>query len=62
MKLKVDVREKRLIKLLNAFIKQFAFKNITIEIENLPLGDVIICDDKGNEKLIVERKSLNDLA
>ena len=62
MKLKVDVREKRLIKLLNAFVKQFAFKNITIEIENLPLGDVIICDNEGNEKLIVERKSLNDLA
>ena len=47
MKLKVDVREKRLIKLLNAFAKQFDFKNITIEIENLPLGDVIICDDNG---------------
>ena len=62
MKLKVDVREKRLIKLLNALVKQFAFKNITIEIENLPLGDVIICDNEGNEKLIVERKSLNDLA
>ena len=26
------------------------------------MGDVIICDDEENEKLIVERKSLNDLA
>ena len=62
MKLKVDLREKRLIKLLRAYKNQFEFKKIDIEIENLPVGDVIICDEKGNEKLIVERKSLNDLA
>jgi ERCC4-type nuclease len=62
MKLKVDVREKRLIKLLQAYINQFGFKKIDIEIENLPLGDVIICNEKGDEKIIVERKSLNDLA
>ena len=62
MKLKVDVREKRLIKLLEAYIIQFNFKKIDIEVETLPLGDVIICDEKGNEKIIVERKSLNDLA
>tara|TARA_Y100000768_G_C23951053_1_gene670240 strand:+ start:546 stop:1331 length:786 start_codon:yes stop_codon:yes gene_type:complete len=62
MKLKVDVREKRLIKLLEAYIGQFNFKNIVIEIETLPLGDVIICDELGNEKIILERKSLNDLA
>lgn len=62
MKLKIDLREKRLIKLIQAFKNQFDFKKIDIEIENLPLGDVIICDDNGNEKLIVERKSLNDLA
>ena len=62
MKLKVDVREKRLIKLLEAYISQFNFKNIVIEIETLPLGDVIICDEGGNEKIILERKSLNDLA
>ena len=62
MKLKIDLREKRLIKLIQAFKNQFDFKKIDIEIENLPVGDVIICDDNGNEKLIVERKSLNDLA
>ena len=61
MKLKVDVREKRLIKLLEAYISQFNFKNIVIEIETLPLGDVIICDELGNEKIILERKSLNIL-
>jgi ERCC4-type nuclease len=62
MKLKIDLREKRLIKLIQAYKNQFEFKNIDIEILNLPVGDVIICDEKGNEKLIVERKSLNDLA
>ena len=62
MKLKVDLREKKLIKLLQAYISQFEFKKIDIVIENLPLGDVIICDENGNEKIIVERKSLNDLA
>lgn len=62
MKLKIDLREKRLIKLLEAFKKQFNFKNIDFVIENLPLGDAIICDDNDKEKIIVERKSLNDLA
>ena len=62
MKLQVDYREKRLIKLLEAYVNQFNFKNITIEIEKLDLGDAIICDDDGKEKIIMERKSLNDLA
>ena len=62
MKLKIDLREKRLIKLIEAYKTQFGFTKIDIEIENLPLGDVIICDKNGNEKIIVERKSLNDLA
>lgn len=62
MKLIVDIREKKLIKLLEAFKNQFGFKKIDIEIKNLPLGDAIIVDDNGNEKIIVERKSLNDLA
>lgn len=62
MKLKVDYREKELIELLKAYNTQFDFKKIDIEIENLPLGDAIICDEEGIEKIIVERKSLNDLA
>ena len=28
----------------------------------MDLGDIIICDDKGSEKLIIERKTLSDLA
>jgi ERCC4-type nuclease len=43
------------------------FKNIVIKSETLPIGDIIICDDKEAklgepvEKLIVERKSISDL-
>ena len=35
MKLIVDIREKKLIKLLEAFKNQFDFKKIDIEIKNL---------------------------
>ena len=62
MIIKVDYREKKLIKLLNAKLDELEFKDINILVEDLPLGDIIICDDKCNEKLIIERKSLNDLA
>ena len=62
MKLKIDNREKRLIKLLELYKKEFDLKNIECTVEKLDLGDFIICDDDGNEKLIIERKSLNDLA
>lgn len=62
MKIKVDYREKKLIKLLNAKLEELEFKNIEITVEDLPIGDIIICDDNCNEKLIIERKSLNDLA
>ena len=34
---KVDLREKKLIKLVQAYISQFEFKKIDIVIENLPL-------------------------
>jgi len=36
------------------------FKNIVIKFETLPIGDIIICDDK-EEKIIIERKSISDL-
>lgn len=61
MIIKVDNREKKLIPLLNALNKDFNY-NFEIKIEVLNLGDIIICDDKGSEKLIIERKTLNDLA
>ena len=62
MKLKIDNREKKLIKLLEGLKTQFNLKNIDLVVEVLDIGDFIICDDKGHEKIIIERKSLNDLA
>lgn len=62
MKLIVDNREKKLIKLLTAYKEQFNLKNIDISVNVLDLGDFLICDDNGVQKLIIERKSLNDLA
>ena len=59
MLLKVDVRENKLIKLLQNTNSEYGF---TIKIENLHLGDIIICDDNGKELILIERKSLADLA
>lgn len=61
MKLKIDDREKKLIKLIRAFKDMYAFK-FEIIVEKLPIGDVILCDDDDTERLIIERKSVNDLA
>jgi len=61
MKLKIDNREKQLIKLIVALQNMYEF-NYEIIIENLPLGDVIICADDDTELLLIERKSLSDLA
>jgi ERCC4-type nuclease len=52
MFVKVDVRETDLIPLLT---------NIKVVTEALPIGDIIICDDAGTEKLIIERKTVRDL-
>lgn len=62
MIIKVDIREKKLLNILNAKLEEYEFKNIQIQVEELPLGDIIICDDKCIEKLMIERKTLNDLA
>ena len=60
MLIKIDCREIKLSQLCHGFIKDG--ENIKIISENLPLGDIILCDDKGEEKAIIERKSLADLA
>jgi len=59
MLLKLDIREKRLIQLINNANTEY---NFTIKTENLALGDIIICDDDETELLLIERKSLADLA
>ena len=35
---------------------------VTLQVETLPLADVILCDDAGAEMVMIERKSLRDLA
>ena len=60
MIIKMDYRETELH---NECMKTLCnYKNITIITENLPIGDIIICNDDGVESIIIERKSLNDLA
>ena len=60
MQIKVDIREHTLIKLLKALNNDYGF-NIDISVERLDLGDISIWND-GEELLLLERKSLNDLA
>jgi ERCC4-type nuclease len=63
MIIKIDNRERRLITLVRNCIENSKSSTpITIEVSALPLGDVIICQDNGSECLIIERKSLQDLA
>ena len=63
MKVILDYREKDLIQLCNSLQKNNNnFKNIQISNENLPIGDIIVKDDNDEELIIIERKSLKDLA
>lgn len=62
MLIKIDCREIKLIQLLNGLIKEEDKEKIKMVSENLPLGDIILYDDAGQEKAIIERKSLADLA
>ena len=62
MIIKIDNRETELLDACKFMIScSPSFKDLILEVVNLPIGDVIICDDKC-EKVIIERKSLNDLA
>ena len=61
MIVKVDTREHDLLHQLTQLTLNIPiFKDITIKLETLPIGDIIICDDK-EEKLVIERKSVSDL-
>lgn len=53
MLLQIDYREKDLIEL---------FSPDMIEVCNLNIGDIMILDDNKKERIIFERKTLNDLA
>ena len=63
MLIKLDYRETDLkIACVQALLQGKYAETITLSDENLPIGDIIIYDDDGTEKVIIERKSLNDLA
>lgn len=64
MLIKIDCREKELYHECNKqkIIHETHFNTIQLKTENLPLGDIIICDTDGNEKIMIERKTLSDLA
>jgi ERCC4-type nuclease len=63
MKLKIDHREQDLIaSCKNFLLGRESYQGIELEISNLPIGDVILCDANGVEKVIIERKSIADLA
>ena len=66
MKIKIDVRERELIPIIQN-LNEEEKKPITIEVENLPLGDIIICEEnektgETTEHIIIERKKVSDLA
>ena len=61
MIIKIDIRETALIhQILNQVNTIPVFKNISIKSETLPIGDIIISDDT-EDRIIIERKSINDL-
>jgi ERCC4-type nuclease len=62
MIIKIDTREQELFKKCEATINSVPkFKDIQLISENLPLGDIII-NDGINDYIIIERKTLTDLA
>lgn len=60
MIINIDSREKAIYKQCSLKIKNYT--NIILNSVNLPLGDIIICNDKNEELIIIERKTVNDLA
>jgi ERCC4-type nuclease len=61
MIVKIDTRETALLhQILNQTTTIPVFKNIQIKSETLPIGDIII-NDGDEDKVIIERKSVNDL-
>ena len=58
---KIDARERELIPLIREKMGDATTDQITISVESLPLGDIIFCKDE-QELLIIERKSVADLA
>jgi ERCC4-type nuclease len=63
MLIKIDYRESDLHMLCVNLVTMNKYTTpIKIVSENIPLGDIIICNDDGTERIMIERKSLSDLA
>ena len=65
MLIKIDYRETDLFNECEKILALAEYKNIKILSCSIPLGDIIVCNDdheKTEEKIIIERKTLNDLA
>jgi ERCC4-type nuclease len=61
MIIKIDTREQDLLlKITNLVTNIPIFKQCVIKSETLPIGDIIISDEK-EDKLIIERKTVSDL-
>jgi ERCC4-type nuclease len=61
MIIKVDTRETALLQQINILLSIIPnFKSIKVETETLPIGDIII-NDGSEDRLIIERKAVNDL-
>ncbi len=60
MIIKIDTREVDLYNLCNQ--KMIANETINVVQETLPLGDIVICDNDNKELIVIERKTLRDLA
>ena len=61
MQIKIDYRENSLFQLCKDIIEKDNLKQIEVVSENLPIGDIILSLDD-QELIIMERKSLSDLA
>lgn len=64
MIIQLDMRENELLLQMNILLSVIPlFKDITIEVVSLPIGDVILYDEeKQTSELIIERKSISDLS
>ena len=63
MLIKIDVRERELIKKCEDLLVAVpAFKELKIDIKQLPLGDIIISSNGEIDNILVELKTLSELA
>jgi len=61
MIIKIDNRETRLLHQIQNLVANIPiYKQIIINCQALPIGDIIICDN-AEEKIVIERKTVNDL-